>query len=138
MHTTFQLIRFETGAHGTLGKIIAPDIQCYSIELPWKNNEQNISCIIAGAYPYRKEIHPKFGRCLRLFAISEREGVLMHAGSFAGDVSLGWKSDSSGCVIIGSKIEKIKKQKAAINSRATLDTLILSLPEKGSVDIKWQ
>lgn len=39
---------------GTFGRIKTPDgWSCYSVELPWRGNQQRISCIPEGEYPLR-------------------------------------------------------------------------------------
>jgi len=44
------LIRLRRSDCGSEGVLIFQNFHCYSLELPWKDNQQNISCIPAGKY----------------------------------------------------------------------------------------
>ena len=64
------------GTNGTLllyGKPV-----CYSIELPWRGNRRNESCIPEGRYRLRAYRSRRFGPCLRVEGVSGRNGILIH------------------------------------------------------------
>lgn len=72
---------FKTGTNGKItymGKLI-----CESIELPWRNNKRNISCVPEGRYLLVKRRHPKHGLQLALGIVPNREGILIHPANFA-------------------------------------------------------
>lgn len=77
--------------------------KCCGLELPWRNNQQNISRIPAGIYVGIRERHGRYGWLYRLQNVPDRTGVLFgHIGNWAGDVSMGKKSNSEGCLILGT------------------------------------
>ena len=56
---------------------------CYSIELPWKNNEANISCIPVGRYTLEKIYTEKFGWHLHILDVKGRGLVMIHPANDA-------------------------------------------------------
>lgn len=85
-----------------------PDI--YTIELPWKDNQKDISCIPQGIYnciPYNSNDFPNTYAILN---VPGRVGVLFHHGNFACDVFLSGKSydsNTKGCILPGFGIEEV-------------------------------
>lgn len=72
------------------------------IELPWRDNACDISCVPAGVYTARVFHSQHFQRDVyRLEGVPGREDVEMHPANFAGDVSKGWQSDLRGCCAPG-------------------------------------
>jgi hypothetical protein len=72
---------FEQGTNGVLsyqGKVI-----CACIELPWRNNKREISCIPEGRYRIVKRQHHVHGEQLLLPHVPKREGILIHPANFA-------------------------------------------------------
>ncbi|GGI28401.1 DUF5675 family protein [Pedobacter mendelii] len=69
---------------GTNGKIFFDGkLVCESIELPWRNNKRNVSCIPEGRYRLIKRHHTKHGLQLALSIVPNREGILIHPANFA-------------------------------------------------------
>ena len=68
----------------TLGQIdvFEAGFTCYSLELPDLNNQRQISCIPDGTYKLTLENHKKFGWCYRLHDVPNRDGVLIHGGTY--------------------------------------------------------
>ena len=67
---------FPEGTNGKLeceGKFI-----CYTIELPWKNNETRVSCIPEGKYFIRKRYSNKFKWHLEIENVDHRNLILFH------------------------------------------------------------
>jgi hypothetical protein len=46
--------------------------------------------------------------------------VLTHWGNWAGDIKLGYKTNSEGCILLGAKRGYLLNQKAILNSRITV------------------
>ena len=72
---------FPDGTNGKLeceGKFL-----CYTIELPWKENEKKISCIPEGEYFLRKRYSRKFAWHLELVAVENRSLILLHPANNA-------------------------------------------------------
>lgn len=69
---------------GTNGKIIYRDWVLHdTIELPWRENQRNISCIPEGRY--RLTLYPskKFGMRLLINNVKGRDGILIHPANDA-------------------------------------------------------
>jgi hypothetical protein len=58
-------------------------IICYSIELPWKNNEHRISCIPEGKYGLAKRYSPRLGHHLQVMNVPGRDYILIHPANDA-------------------------------------------------------
>lgn len=72
---------FPDGTNGKLqceGKLI-----CYTIELPWKNNEKRVSCIPEGKYFIRKRYSQKFKWHLEIIDVQNRSFILFHPANNA-------------------------------------------------------
>lgn len=72
---------FPEGTNGKLeceGKLI-----CYTIELPWKNNETKVSCIPEGKYFLKKRFSSKFKWHLELVEVKNRNLILFHPANNA-------------------------------------------------------
>lgn len=69
---------------GTNGKLYINGVFCcYTIELPWRNNQSNISCIPTGTYPLVKRTTKKRGPHLLVRNIPNRTLVLIHPANNA-------------------------------------------------------
>lgn len=51
---------------------------CFTLELPWRGNAKNISCIPEGVYNASCEKHTKHGYVYRLKDVENRTGILIH------------------------------------------------------------
>ena len=56
---------------------------CYTIELPWRNNEPKLSCIPAGVYTVTKRYSQKFKWHLHLQDVPGRSYILIHPANNA-------------------------------------------------------
>ena len=69
---------------GTNGKILSQgSLLTYSIELPWKNNLAQLSCIPEGKYELEKRWSPKFFRHLQVMNVKNRDYILIHPANDA-------------------------------------------------------
>jgi Family of unknown function (DUF5675) len=69
---------------GTNGKILSQGgLIAYCIELPWKNNLTQVSCIPEGRYELEKRWSPKFLRHLQVMDVEDRDLVLIHPANDA-------------------------------------------------------
>lgn len=64
---------------------------CESIELPWKNNLRETSCIPEGRYLLGIQVHPVKGKQLVVKFVPGRSGILIHVGNCA-------LTDLKGCI----------------------------------------
>ncbi|MFT6638819.1 MAG: hypothetical protein ACJAYP_001405 [Flavobacterium sp.] len=104
---------FPDGTNGKLecdGKFI-----CYTIELPWKNNEKRVSCILEGKYFIRKRYSPKFKWHLEVVDVENRSLILFHPANNAlkelnGCIAPVTKLSGPGLGLLSRKaFEKLKK-----------------------------
>jgi len=129
------LYRYAFSNQGTKGIVITgfEDLDYFCIlELPWRNNEPNYSCIPEGEYLCNFRVSKKFGKHYILQDVKGRSWILTHSGNLAGDIKRGWKTHSQGCLLPGSRFGKIKLdeykyQNAVLNSRPTLRKLITAM-----------
>jgi len=115
------LNRYRRTDQGTEGVLSVPSLSfsCYVLELPWRDNRRNVSCIPPGTYPLSWRVSKKY-RAFHIRNVPDRSFILIHAGNFAGDTSLGFKTHSEGCPMLGDAIGTLQGQVAVLNSRATV------------------
>lgn len=69
---------------GTNGKLFLECLLiCYTIELPYKENQKNISCIPQGTYELRKRTSKKFGEHIQIMQVHNRDCILIHPANNA-------------------------------------------------------
>lgn len=56
---------------------------CYTIELPWRDNEQSVSCIPEGRYRLAKRYSKRYGRHLLVQEVPGRSLILLHPANDA-------------------------------------------------------
>jgi Family of unknown function (DUF5675) len=78
-----ELIRtyFPEGTNGEL--LLNGEKICSTIELPWKENQSQVSCIPEGNYELRKRYTPRLGKHFILMNVPQRSFILMHAANDA-------------------------------------------------------
>lgn len=96
------IYRFEETEKGTLGALVLERDDgnglmrlaagC-TMELPWKDNQQEVSCIPPGAYTAKRVNSPKFGDTFEVTGVPGRSHVLFHAGNTT--------ADTHGCILVG-------------------------------------
>jgi hypothetical protein len=111
------LKREKSSDEGTFGSIEVSGVTFATAELPWENNEAEVSCIPAGTYTVKPHKSPNFGECYWLQDVPDRSQILIHVGNWAGDESDGFKSDVRGCILIGERVVHRGKQCMVTNSR---------------------
>jgi hypothetical protein len=114
------LFRTLTSDQGTEGILATDGFFCRTLELPWKNNKRNISCIPAGEYIVKIRKSPRYGTIYWITNVEGRTWILIHSGNFAGDTSKGFKTHVNGCVLLGKKHGWLGNQKAILSSRITV------------------
>lgn len=123
------LARLDKGTKQTLGHFSffeGTDVafQCKTLELPWKDNEQEESCIPPGLYTVVKHRSPKYGLCLKVIDVKGREHILFHWGNFV--------ENTLGCILVGAAHSDINKDglKDVTNSKQTFRRLMRTVPRK--------
>lgn len=112
------LCRTETSEQGTFGILLTDGFQCFTGELPWKENRPAISCIPAGEYLVQTRTSPKYGTIYHVKEVDGRSWILIHWGNLVGGE--GYQTHSQGCILLGSKLGHLRNQRAVLNSRLTV------------------
>lgn len=105
------LVRLEQNNHQTLGRFtlfngLDKVFDCVTLELPWEDNQTNISCVPKGVYKVSPRYSDKYKNHYILEDVPNRRYILIHHGNF--------NTDSRGCILLGSRF-------AQINSDSLLD-----------------
>ena len=79
----------------TTGDMTYGDFECKTLELPWLDNQTNISCIPEGIYDCIKTVSGKFGECIAVQGVDGRTYIRIHKGNFTRQIL--------GCVLVGEK-----------------------------------
>ncbi len=115
------LIRTHFSDQGVKGLMVANRHIFHTLELPWRGNVRNISCIPPGIYEmdYVRTRRPFSGRYFShwLKEVPNRTGILIHSGNWAGDTTKGLKSHSWGCILLGKQAGVLAGQRAVLSSR---------------------
>lgn len=138
--------RGPTADVGTFGHADANGVAWDSLELPWRGNAPNLSCIPPGIYKAIALHSLKFGRMVyRLLAVPGRMDVEIHPANWAGDVEKGLHSDLEGCLALGETVGMLttpgpdgKPQEAVEHSATALDRLFdMTGGADIEVEIRW-
>jgi len=124
MENIVHIFRMKRSDQGTMGVLITAGFQCYTLELPWRNNQRNISCIPPGEYHVRKKVSPKYGKVYHVQDVPNRSCILIHSGNWAGDVNKGYRTHVNGCILLGLHQGTMDGQIAVLNSRITVNRFV--------------
>lgn len=130
------LVRDTFNENETLGKIyIEHEFICHTIELPWRDNKQSISCIPEGCYPLKLRYSPIVKRTTKgdyeegyeITNVPDRIYVMIHVANRA--------SELEACVAPGMKRGKLYGENAVLQSRVAFDKLMERLEERNEWEI---
>ncbi len=114
---TATLQRLQETRCGTFGRLTLDGRGvCFTLELPWRENRNNVSCIPPGRYQVEWIKTPRHGWCYHVKGVSSRFAILIHPANFAGDTTIGCKTHLQGCIAPGLKIGRLGEQLAVLNS----------------------
>jgi len=99
---TLSLLRSTFGPKATLGALSwirggnsIPD--CVTLELPWRNNQQEVSCVPPGRYQVVIAPSVRFQRLMpRVLDVPGRSGILFHPGNT--------DKNTEGCILTASAV----------------------------------
>ena len=108
--------QYKTATVGTL-HICTKNLvwSCKTLELPWKNNIPNESCIPVGTYRCERVKSEKFGETFILTDVPGRSGILFHCGNTV-------PKDTRGCILIGVGLDCTDRKPVLLASRAAMNT----------------
>ena len=119
-----ELIReyFPAGTNGAI--YYNSKLVCCSIELPWKNNESQTSCVPEGKYELTKRYSPKFKQHLLVEGVGGRDVILIHPANDA-------LKELKGCI---APVTILKGEGRGSQSRSALEKI--SIPVLQSLERK--
>ncbi|MFB2118001.1 DUF5675 family protein [Parapedobacter sp. 2B3] len=118
LHRTY----LDGGTNGSIS--IGGRVICHTIELPWRDNRRNVSCIPEGRYRLELYCSRKFGDCLAVKGVPRRHGILIHPANDAA-------TELWGCI---APVTKITGEGKGIYSRIALERLereVMGVLEEG-------
>lgn len=123
-----KLVRSQSTNEGTFGRLVFGQTSLFSLELPWRDNKRQRSCIPPGAYRCDLVNSPRFGRVYGVSGVPGRTHVLIHSANLAGDVEMGYVTQLHGCIAPCEKRGRMKTangnwQQAGLLSRSALSKL---------------
>lgn len=126
------LYRHHEAPDGIWGILLCNGFECFTLELPWKNNRRNESCILLGSYVAEWCMSHTFGRELYLLRyVPNRTGIRIHAGNTIDDLN--------GCIALGRYLWRGGGSWALADSRNTVERLASHWQrEPWVVNITWE
>ena len=128
------LIRLADDGKQTLGQLLVFDglikiFECKTLELPYLDNQKQISCIPVGTYIVKKHTSPTFGKVFYVSGVPNRSEILIHKGNF--------NKDTKGCILIGSGFGDINKDGTTdiVNSNKTVEDMLKVMPDEFKMTI---
>ena len=89
MELTLKRSYYHTGTNGEI--LLNGTHICYTIELPWRDNQHGISCIPEGRYGLDKRCSANLGWHIKVMDVPDRTLILIHPANFA-------KTELQGCI----------------------------------------
>jgi len=106
------------------------DDRIKTLELPWRDNKKNVSCIPAGIYPIRPIIRPNGDWALLLENVKNRTAILIHVANYAreikGCIAVGLKHidmDKDGIIDVSNSGDAMKILKEIITDHTTIEII---------------
>lgn len=96
------LNRFLKTDKFTAGYIDVAGQRFYTLERPWQENEQNVSCIPHGLYNVKPYSSKRFPNTFQLMNVIDRSYILIHKGNYT--------RDTEGCILIGMNFDTLDGQ----------------------------
>lgn len=106
--------------------------RCFTLELPWRENQRRISCIPAGTYNVIKHKSKKFGDSFWVLNVPGRSEILWHYGNY--------KNDTLGCILPGRNLVDLNSDGNVdvTSSRVTMRSLFMLMPNQFTLKIEWK
>lgn len=108
------IIKRTYRADYTTGVVMICGGKFFSIEKPWRDNANNISCIPEGIYTARWTRSPRLKKfTYEITGVKNRSGIRIHAGNTA--------DDSLGCPLLGMRKGSIRGKMGVLASREAVE-----------------
>lgn len=103
-----------------------------SLELPFRQNRRNISCIPVGEYPLEKRYSVKHKNHLHVKDVPNRSYILVHTGTYH------WHT--LGCILVGKDLVDLNKDSFLdlIKSMFSMQKIMNMLPKRTKIIVRNQ
>jgi len=120
------LTRSDYGPKGTYGflSVESGPPRFVTLELPWLDNQKQISCIPKGTYKIIRHNSPKFGKVWKVENVPGRSEILIHTGNFLADIQ--------GCILLGKGLIPT----GITNSRLAVAEFMEILKDKSDAELE--
>lgn len=120
---TVTLIRQHPLKTATMGIIKAGDLELYTIERPWLDNQNFVSCIPTGIYECRYTLSPRMKKyTYEVLNVPKRAGIRIHGANYAEQLF--------GCISLGEKFGFMQGKPAVMLSRSAITKFELEMGKK--------
>jgi hypothetical protein len=122
---TLTLERFLFTEKSTISRLSENDnFICYMLELPWKNNQRQISSIPTGTYDVIPRTSPRYKNHFHLLNVPNRLFILIHVGNYP--------KDTNGCLLPGTS----HTRDMVGSSRVAMENLLSKYPKGFKLIVK--
>lgn len=129
------LLRQAESDEGTFGTLSVYEdgallYQCFTGELPDRNNQVQMSCIPTGKYMCQPWHTKKFPNHYNVMRVPGRTAILIHEGNFCGDKTKGYLRNVAGCILVGRALGTLRGQRAVLSSKLAMKDLRKAIGEE--------
>lgn len=114
----------------TIGRLQCGDHEWFSLELPWLDNQINVSCIPAGIYQYKLRFSPgKQTYVLELQDVEGRTYIQIHVGNYTRQIL--------GCILVGKGLTHLDDDSIVdvYDSETAMAELLDVAGDSGTIEI---
>ncbi len=123
-------------ADHTRGSLLVQDdlgnlvFTCQALELPWRDNAFQVSCIPEGEYDVERRTSAKFKQHFHVKGVPKRTFILLHPGNFTTDIL--------GCILPGKRLTHLNADAVPDieQTRITLNRLLALLGQSFRLSIR--
>lgn len=133
MSKAILLKRFISSPKGTFGVLSCNgDTISFTAELPWLDNQKDVSCVPEGVYLAKRYSSQKYPNTFEITGVPGRDAILFHTGN----VPL---KDSKGCILLGLQVEIEGNEWSVLTSKVAFVKFMdyLGTDESFQLAIKW-
>lgn len=123
-------LNFGESKTETLGILYCGDFRFFTLELPWLDNAQNISCITPGKYKWFKRFSPgKKYEVIELIDVTGRSFIQIHLGNYTDQIL--------GCILPGMGLKDIDDDGVfdVTNSEKAFNKIMSMTSDSGEIEI---
>lgn len=99
---------------------------CVTLELPWRSNRRNVSCIPSGDYKCTYYSSDRFPNAFLLHGVPDRSSILIHPGNTL--------NDTKGCILPGVSFHL--NSIGVDSSVASLIHMIMNVPSTFDLEVR--